>query len=85
MEERPIFERHHGLVLVTRGDALSGEPLMDAELLIAAAPGWVPTMPHADVPEQWGQATVEVMEHLEPHPLGRAGGCARLMDDESVA
>ena len=62
------------LSLVTRGDALnlSGEPLMDAELLIAAAPGWVSTMPHADVPEQWGQATVEVMEHLEPHPLGRA-------------
>ncbi len=62
------------LSMISGGEALdlSGEPLMDAELLMAAAPGWVATMPHADVPKQWGQSTVEVMEYLEPHPLGRA-------------
>ena len=62
------------LSMIADGEAIdvSGDPVINAELLLPLNPGWVSSMPHQDIPAHWQVPVVTILEYLEPHPLGRA-------------
>ena len=62
------------LSMIADGEAVdvSGDPVLNAELLLPLNPGWVSSMPHHDIPDHWQVPVVNILEYLESHPLGRA-------------